>query len=222
MNIARESKFGDSRCFSSLGVVTMTGLVRTVDSHGMSTQRPFRFAIDLVDANIPLLISRTSTQRMCASLDFDASKLLLPCGSPISLNTVGSGRLSFEWIPVAQTNHAAAALNSTTPTTKVFPSTDFAPNHEEPLEVGGNLFGQLHYHLGRADIPAIKRLCDLSGRKFDVELGRKWLSTCACGRNDRIPQNPIVGRHVCTAPGATLLLDATYPSEVDSQKQKQL
>ena len=159
---------------------------------------------------------------MGASLDFAESKLLLPRDSSISLTAVGGDHLSSEWIPVDQTKHAVAALKSTIPTTKVAPSTDVTPNNEEPLEVGGKLFWQLRYHIGHADIPAIKRLCDLSGRKFDVALGRIWLPTCACGRNDRIPQNQIAGRHVRAATGETLLMDVAYPSEVGSQKPPSL
>ena len=62
----------------------------------------------------------------------------------------------------------------------------------------------------------------MSAMKFDVELGRRWLPTCPFGRNDRIPQNPVAGKHVCSTPGETLLLDVAYPSELDSQKNPAL
>ena len=64
----------------------------------------------------------------------------------------------------------------------------------------------------------IKRVCGLTGFSIDEIQARKWIQSCKCGRDDRIPQLPIIGKHLGYEPGETLMLDIIYPCNVDSQK----
>ena len=103
-------------------------------------------------------------------------------------------------------------------------TSDTIPDHntDDEKEIDEKWCMKIHYHLGHCDIGVIARLCQRSGYKLNRQEAEKWIATCPCARNDRLPQMPNVGRHISSYPGEVVLLDITYLLEMQAQSSPTL
>ena len=204
----RMFKFGDSRRFKSLGCIELHGIVQVSDRDGSITRKPLGITTDVVDSMIPLLLSRRSLSLLSVSLDFAKNRLVFPDHQFIVLTVLAGGHLAFEFLcaelPRSNPLELVCALDSS-----IDSSAEDQPSSAMRL-LDRKLFMRLHYQLGHCDAGSIKRLCDLNHVKFDLELARKWISECGCDRDDRIPQCPIVSRHISSEPGEVLMCDISF------------
>ena len=149
-------------------------------------------------------------------LDFSANRLVFGDLSYIPLLVRPGGHLTFDFIP----SNAADLVNQKILKTVFAASSESEGTSADSVSkiVNEQLFWKLHFHLGHSDVAGIKRLCDLSGYSMGEIKAREWLQTCKCGRDDRQPQLPIIGKHLGPEPGETVMIDLIYPHSEDAQK----
>ena len=68
-------RFGDSRAFGSLGVLTTQVAIPTSDIPGNINNTRFNICTDIIDGDIPLLISRPAMSRLKCSINFRNNRL---------------------------------------------------------------------------------------------------------------------------------------------------
>ena len=222
-------RFGDSRLFHSKGLMIVNGTAPARTKNGVGITREITLGIEIVDTDIPLLLSRSSMAMLGCKLDFENNLLTMHDQTSIPLSILNGGHLSFEWAPSALapktefniipnvfTVMDEDILPPGAPNCNVFPVNDNDNDDNmhsastEPRRLDHDQFLKLHYQMGHADVNAIKRLCTISGWTLDTNEAKEWISNCDCNRCDRIPQMPVVNRHLASFPGEVLMIDVTF------------
>ena len=209
-------KFGDSRQFASTGSVILVGVSPLNDDPANLRRRSISIKTDIVQADIPLLLSRASLQLMSVMLDFCTNRLKFGNSSHIPLSVRPGGHLTFDFSP-SKPNDLRDNKISKTVFAASSDSEEISADTNSKI-ADGRLFWKLHFHLGHIDVAGIKRLCDLAGFSIDEIRAREWLQTCKCGRGDRQPQLPIIGKHLGSEPGEKAMMDILYPTLEEVRK----
>ena len=171
--------------------------------------------MDLVEARIPLLVSRLSLKKMEASLNFKENVMHMPGGRRVRLIELRSGHLSFNFTPSTGKNVGRKA--SKIPTYHSDKPKNDSSGEEEVKIIDEPMFWKIHRHLAHCSVQTIQRLGKTAGYRFDIEKGKEWLEKCSCHRDDRTPQMPVVSKHVEETPGVTIFMDLYYPCTQDTQ-----
>ena len=182
---------------------------------GENRQEIIAIEVDLVDAKIPLLLSRLSLKKMGTSLNFEKNIMEMAGGKSVKLNDLQSGHVSFEFNPNVGKDHVEPGGTMGTFHTEK-PEIDLTQD-SSTKEVTEAMFWKIHRHLSHCSAQTVKRLCQTAGYRFNVEKGKEWLEQCSCQRDDQIPQTPVVSRHIEEVPGNTLFMDLFYPCSQDAQ-----
>ena len=123
------------------------------------------------------------------------------------------GHLSFVWEPKPPTSVDVITLEH-----DVFPAAstnteDNATGSAETTCLTKSLFTKMHLHVAHCDLNSTRRLCRLGNLTFGNNLMQEWLGKCPCNRRDRIPQIPVVSKHIPSFPGQILCVDISFPVE---------
>ena len=170
-------------------------------------------SIDIVQANIPLLVSRKSMANLECSLDFKRNVMGFSDLPTVPLKISVGGHLSFGWFPASLSMDSTREIDST-----VYPATQCILSgvvDDSARPIKKEEFLEIHKHLGHADVNCIDRLCKLSNLPLNLTDARVWIGECSCGRCDRLPQTPLVNRHVASAPGEVCVVDVNFPKADD-------
>ena len=182
---------------------------------GKEATQEIRIEVDLVEARIPLLLSRRSLQKMEASLNFKENVMDMPGGRRVRLNELRSGHVSFGFTP-----SSGKDIGRETSTQVTFQSDkpkNGSGEEEEQKVIDEKMFWKIHRHLAHCSAQTIQRLGKTAGYQFDAEKGKEWLEKCSCRRDDHTPQMPLVSKHVEETPGITIFMDLYYPCTQDTQ-----
>ena len=72
--------FGDTRKFSPMGATVMVGYVRIYRDGKVAGTKEVPFQVDIIDDNIPLLVSRRSLQELGSIMNFVTNQIMLKDG----------------------------------------------------------------------------------------------------------------------------------------------
>ena len=186
--------------------------MKSVDDKGVSRSRCVRILTDVALSSAQLLLSRESLASLGSSICFVKNVLVLNDISFSPLRIIRGCEMSFDLVP--NSGHACSS-----PNIELICESDVTVSSTCPLKhvgrewISEETFGKLHLRPGHCGVGAIQRICDMVNILIDVETGKQRIEKCGRHRDVRIPQCPVVGKHISTEPGEVAVGDITYPCE---------
>ena len=205
---AKSFKFGDSRRFSSLGRLILSGYIRVrtpgenapTTAGNAGSRHLIHIMVDLVDSHIPSLLPNKTLNRTKASLDFEHQVLKVPTMGLIDLDCTGSGRIDLPFQPWKISG--PGEINAST---KVFMT------QSEGLGMDKNELFKLHVHLGHAPAPQMIALLKLSNRAFSEKAIGDLIRECGCTSPRESNFKAVANTHTSPFPGYCVFIDVIYP-----------
>ena len=205
-------RFGDGSLYPSKGTIVINAMVESIQKKWV----PINLNIDIVECNIPLLISRRALVAMSAVLDFVKNRLSF--GNDMNSAVVptiitASGHVSLDLIPTPKPISKTSIL-------PIFQSNEelilpIQPGEQEIKPLTIDEITRIHVQLGHASFSCLKRLFSVGKRKASEQEIIDAIKGCRCKRMDDRVQHPISAKYVPEFPGHTVFLDIFYPRGKD-------
>ena len=196
----RRFRFGDSRCFPSLGLILLHGTLPIIRK-GEATTRQVTIQLDVIQTSIPILISRRTLSLMGAVIDFAECTLRLSNGDITQLCEQKTGHLLLS----LDVKSFQPCMTENREREEVFVSDSNAMTKPE--------VGKLHRHTGHAEAGILAQMIRTAGRTCDPQVIQEVVKECPCV-NSRATISPnIAGRYLSPYPGFSVFLDICYPRE---------
>ena len=193
----RRFKFGDSRVFNSEGSVTIPCIV-TVERADKRSEVEVGFLCDVVDTDIPVLISREALVRMHATLCFTSNRLYLSSGF-IQLLMTPSGHLGLP-----------AKFKSTPTISIVDKEWIFAASSNEAKLLTRAEVKKIHIQLGHAQWKQLADVFRTAGYQANDALIQSVVVECGCSCARAKSHVSLVNAHFSPYPGYAVYLDIVY------------
>ena len=203
----RSFRFGDSLVFVSQNIVRFKLWIprrkcnREYDVLGMD------IAADLIECELPLLLSRAFLKSLKCSIQFGRNLLILEDKSVISLALASNGHLMLpcsvaqESVSMVDVHVADASLSL----------------NERIMSL--DLARKLHLHLAHASESVMKRVAKTAGYIVSDDILRPLMGQCSRHSTFAKPQSPLISSYIPAYPGHTLCLDIFY-SPADNRRAR--
>lgn len=183
---------------------------------------PTTLDIGIADANVRLLASRPTLSPLQSSIDFLKNELTIPTGKITPMEISDHGPLSFVWGPKPITADAAITLGR-----NVFPAAstnaeDDVADPEEKTRLTESSPNKMNLLMAHCDLNSIRRLCRMGNMTYEDDLSQTWMNKRPCNRRDRIPQLPVVSKHIPSFPAKVLCMDISPPVETSTKESPAL
>ena len=236
---ANSFRFGDSKVYKSLGKLLITTFLT---QHTSTESIPVTFETDVVDCEVPMLISLPALENMQAKIDFTNLTLTTPSfDHKLIREGAGHLRLQLENNPIIVDPYTLSKdFNKTAPIkdppekhtttsdhTEVGNKRVFI-SHENP-ESNGNRPEQLttitpeqikklHLQFNHALAPAMIKIIKAANMKAEEDHIHTVIENCGCHVPHNRPQKTKVSGARAQFPGQVIHLDVFFPSLTNPQK----
>ena len=201
-------RFGNQCSYPSEGVLQLNGRVQALSDSGEKIWLYLTFSIDIINLELPFLLSRQALSSLKSQIDFCSNELVIPSKGKIPLTITRSGHISCQWMPHASSVIVGGEVSKTLCT--------LFPVNEDDLSLDSNALLKVHKQLGHASAATISRICKHAGKTISEKDLLQVVRDCGCGRTEAPPQIPRINRYQCTEIGETVFADIIYP---DSHRQ---
>ena len=170
---------------------------------------PLRITTELVEVDIPFLLSQESSKLMQAVVDFtcDALKIVNKFIAP--LVRTPRGHISFRWIP--RDNCVVRCPGAVRKTLTLYPVS-------ESLELGPVQIMKLHTQFGHCDVSTLVRICKLAEKRVQENEIKRVVQSCTRSRSSGHGEKPVVSRYISRYPGEIDAIDGFRPHPENPQK----
>ena len=193
----KKFRFGDSRCFPSLGLICIVGLLTLKTDKGMVCEK-IHIQCDVVEAKIPVLISRPALVRMHAVIHFDQNILVIGGRGTVKLQTSSSGHLLLPLILDANTNVTPEDWDQ-----KCYPaSTRKVLDSQELVKV--------HKQLGHANVRQLSSVLREAGYEVNRVEIESMIDNCGCRGSRTKSYACLANAHLAPYPGYAVFVDIIY------------
>ena len=197
LDSSKKFRFGDSRCFPSLGSIVIRGFLDLETKAGFK-RTPICVKCDVVEASIPVLISRLTLVRMSATIRFDTNTLIIGSSGTVKLSVSKSGHLI---LPLC--------VDSGKDTLFDHGLVECYPVQTKPVMDLIDLV-KIHKQLGHVHERQLAHVLRQAGYDVNpVEL-KKLIDKCGC-RDSRVRSySSIANAHLAPYPGYAVFVDIVY------------
>ena len=219
-------RFGNLTKYNSSGSVILGGTIVGKGPGGKSATESLTVTMDVIELEVPLLMSKASLKSMNATLCFGPDEMLFGNSLRVPLLNTSGGHIFFDWRPHACTSTDSTlakvekvhvlddTLRSSDPTSNSLNSGnqcgDSRNLHGQGSHLNASQIMKTHIHLGHAETSSLLRIFKLSGKTVSRDEVENSLAGCKCARIGNYPQNPTASKYLPEAPGQSIFLDIFY------------
>ena len=205
-------RIGGGSLFPSEGKSIVHAAVESVSKKWV----PINLSIEIVECNIPLLISCKAMVAMSTILGFGGNQLSFGIDynndvAPTIATT--SGHVSLDLIPAPKPICSTSALPIFQPTEELVLLNQQGGQEHKPRTT--KEITMIHLQLGHASFSCLNRLFALGKCKVSEQEIANALNGCRCTRADDRVKHPISAKYVSEYPGHTVCLEIFYPKGKD-------
>ena len=196
-------KFGDSRHFVSCGEIDIPCSVTLCRTNGSHSHR-ILLRCDIVEAEIPILLSRAALVKMKVSISFDENKLMVGKAGSVRLSTTTSGHICLpaEYLP--------DELVRTREEEWCFPMD--SEDKKKRMRTDAELL-KIQTQLGHAPSRRMISLMNNGGFLVGEELADAIISKCGCASLRMKTHASVANAHLSPYPGYAIFIDVIYAQQ---------
>ena len=195
---SKSFRFGNQCTYPSEGVVYLNGRVDAFTADNRAISIYLSFSIDIINLDLPFLLSRQALASLQSRIDFVTNEILLPKKVRIPLTITPGGHISCRWFP-----HSRSVVLDTSEKNEAFHVNAVS---EPSMDIDAPSLLKIHKQLGHASAATISRVCRRAGETFSEASLLQTICDCGCGRIESAPQVPRVNRYQSTVVGEAVFL----------------
>ena len=207
--ISKIFRFGDGRQQRSCGRIIVSGRANATVEGGERII-PFQIITDVVNCNIPMMLSRNSLKAMADEIDFNISHLRFPKDTTIHLVAGATGHLQ---IPAVGGSLSCEQDDSLSIIKHTWPAST-----QEEDSISKSDIARIHLHLRHSTVPSLGKLFSRANRKYDKQLLMKIAQDCGREQSRAPLHNAVVNMNFPEYPGRTIFIDVCYTVEKSGHK----
>ena len=170
-----------------------------METGGLVVSRKVGLKCDLIDMDIPVLLSRAALENMGASISFSDNQLTIEGFCTIQLMKSSSGHLVLPACVDTQTEMAPWHNNI------CFPTTAAARNPLSSDEIA-----KIHVQLGHCQARQLSATLMTAGYPIQPEFIADAIQKCGCASVEERSHASIANSHISPYPGYAIFLDIVY------------